>query len=95
VAFEKRIRKPPEAAGLLRTFRDWLENTPAFEPAALEKLLNEFVQTEGVEIGQIIHALRVAMTGKQVGFGLFDILAILGREQCLARIDWTLGRLGE
>ena len=34
-----------------------------------------------------MHAVRVAVTGKAVGFGLFDTLAILGRERCLARID--------
>ena len=37
-----------------------------------------------------MHAVRVAVTGKAVGFGLFDTLAILGRERCLARIDRAL-----
>jgi hypothetical protein len=32
----------------------------------------------------------VALTGKVVGFGLFDSLAILGKDRCLARIDRTL-----
>ena len=59
----------------------------------LEKLLQDFVQAEGVNVGQIIHALRVAVTGKAVGFGVFDSLAILGREHCLARIDRALNRL--
>ena len=38
----------------------------------------------------MIHALRVAVTGKAVGFGMFETLAILGRERCLARIDRAL-----
>jgi glutamyl-tRNA synthetase len=37
--------------------------------------------------------VRVAVTGKGVGFGLFDTLAILGKDRCLARIDRALGRL--
>ncbi len=93
-AFEKRLRKPPEAAGLLRKFRACLATTESFAAPALEGLLNQFVQTEGIQIGQIIHAVRVAITGKAVGFGLFDALAILGKEQSLARIDRTLQRLG-
>jgi glutamyl-tRNA synthetase len=32
----------------------------------------------------------VAVTGKSVGFGMFDTLAILGRNRCLARIDRAL-----
>ena len=41
----------------------------------------------------MIHALRVAVTGKPVGFGMFEILEILGRERCLSRIDQALHRL--
>jgi glutamyl-tRNA synthetase len=92
-AFEKRIRKPPEAAGLLRQFREQLAAAPAFDAAALEKLLYDFVQAQRIQIGQIIHAQRVAVTGKAVGFGLFEALALLGKEHSLARIDRALGRL--
>jgi glutamyl-tRNA synthetase len=41
-------------------------------------------------VGDVIHALRVAVTGKGVGFGMFETLEILGRERCLARIDRAL-----
>lgn len=92
-AFDKRLRKPAEAVPLLRKFRSQLATTEAFDPAALEKLLNDFVQSEGVQVGQIIHALRVAVTGKAVGFGLFETLAIVGRPGCLARIDRALAQV--
>lgn len=86
-AFEKRIRKPPEAVGLLRKFKEQLATVEPFDAVTLEKRLQEFVQAEGISLGQIIHALRVAVTGKGVGFGLYESLAILGREHCLARIS--------
>jgi glutamyl-tRNA synthetase len=92
-AFDRRICRPPEAAGLLSRFRDRLAAAEAFDAAALEKLLHDFVQAEGIQIGQIIHALRVAVTGKAVGFGLFEALAILGKEHGLARIERALGRV--
>jgi glutamyl-tRNA synthetase len=92
-AFEKRIRKPPEAVGLLTKFRSRLAAAEPFDAANLEKLMQDYVQAEGVNIGQIIHALRVAVTGKAVGFGLFDSLAILGKEHCLARIDRALSHV--
>jgi glutamyl-tRNA synthetase len=92
-AFEKRIRKPPEAADLLRKFRTRLAVVEPFDAPNLDQQLQDFVKTEGIAIGQIIHALRVAVTGKGVGFGLFETLAILGRGRCLARIDLTLERI--
>ncbi len=92
-AFDKRIRNAEGAADRLRRFREILEGVEPFEAAALEARLQRFVEDEGIKIGQIIHALRVAVTGKGVGFGMFETLEILGRERCLARIDRALGRL--
>ena len=45
-----------------------------------------------MKIGDIVHALRVAVTGQAIGLGLFDSLAILGKASCLARIERTLKR---
>ena len=66
-----------------------------FDTATLEDAMRTFVETEGIKIGQIVHPVRVAVTGKAVGFGLFDGLAILGRDACVARIDRALKRLAE
>ncbi len=92
-AFDKRLRKPAEAAGLLKKFRDQLLTLDAFNAPQLEQLLHDFVTSEAIQVGQIIHALRVAVTGKTVGFGLFETLAILGREHVVRRIDRALGKL--
>ena len=92
-AFEKRLRKPAGAADLLRRFRDQLANVEPFDTASAESALRAFVETEGVKIGDIIHALRVAVTGKSVGAGMFETLAILGKTSTLARIDRALQQL--
>jgi glutamyl-tRNA synthetase len=94
-AFEKRIRKPPEAVPLLTAFRDILVPMgPWFvaDTATAERLVNDFVLAKGINLAQIIHALRVAVTGKAVGFGLFETLAILGKDRVVTRIDRALGR---
>ncbi len=88
--FEKRLRKPEDAPELLRGLRERLAAAEVFEADALEVLLKTYVEECGIKIGQIIHALRVAVTGKGVGFGMFETLALLGRERCLARIDRAL-----
>ncbi len=89
-AFEKRLRKPDEAAPLLREFREQLAGAKSFDADALDALLHLWVEAKGIKIGQVIHALRVATTGKPTGPGMFDALALLGRDRCLARIDRAL-----
>jgi glutamyl-tRNA synthetase len=92
-AFEKHLQKPAGAGDMLRKLRAALAAVEPYEPSPIEALVQGFVQSEGRKIGEITQALRVAVTGKGVGFGTYETLAILGREHCLARIDRTLARL--
>ena len=92
-ALAKRLGAPG-AAERLRRFRAVLATVEPFEAGALEAALHGFVAAEELKIGQIIHAVRVAVTGKGVGFGLFEALEILGRASTLARIDRALAAVG-
>src|SRR3954453_17286707 len=89
-AFDKRLRKPTGARELLAKYRDLLAGVERFVAEELEKATHAFVEANSIKIGDIVHAVRVAITGKAVGFGLFDTLAILGRDRCLARINRAL-----
>jgi glutamyl-tRNA synthetase len=89
-AFEMRIRKPARAREFLQQFRAALAVAEPFTAENLEQALHAFVESRGIKAGEIVHAVRVSITGKSVGFGLFDTLAILGRERVLARIDRAL-----
>jgi glutamyl-tRNA synthetase len=89
-AFEKRIRKPAAARELLQQFRAEIATAEPFTAEQLEHVLHAFVESRSIKAGDIVHAVRVAVTGKAVGFGLFDSLAILGRERVLARLDRAL-----
>jgi glutamyl-tRNA synthetase len=81
-----------EARSRLSRFRDLLRAVEPFEPAMLEETLRRFVEAEGIKTGDVIHAVRVAVTGKTTGPGLFDCLTVLGRDRCLARIGRVLER---
>lgn len=90
-AFHKAFAKP-QAAELLTRFAARLADAPGFDIAALEELVRQFVEAEAIKIGELIQPLRLALTGKTVGFGLYDTLAILGRERCQGRIALALAR---
>ena len=89
--FAKRIA-PDQSKALLAKFREVLATAESFEVAPLEAALQQFVAAQGVKVSDIIHTLRVAVTGKGVGPGVYDCVAILGREACLARIDRALAK---
>ncbi|MCL2117408.1 MAG: glutamate--tRNA ligase [Planctomycetaceae bacterium] len=86
-AFEKRLTHDPVAVQLLSEFRERLAVHEPFTAASLEQLLHAFVGEKQVKIGQIIHALRVAVTGKSTGVGMFEALAILGRASAECRVQ--------
>ena len=92
-ALKQKIQDVPEAPALLAGIRERLATIELFDAATLDKLVHDFVAEQGIKIGQMIHPLRIAVSGKTVGVGLFDMLAILGRERCLLRIDNTLRRV--
>jgi glutamyl-tRNA synthetase len=90
-AFKKRVLKDG-AVELLKSFRDVLADVEPFDSETCEAALREFIEAKEIKIGQIIHALRVAVTGKGVGLGMFEVLEILGKDRCLTRIDRCLER---
>ncbi len=92
-AFAKRLTNAPEAVGHLKGFREKLAAAEAFDPVFLETLLKDYCEEAGIKLGDVIHAIRISTTGKAQGPGLFDCLAVLGQQRCLARIDHTLSRI--
>ena len=60
--------------------------TAPFEAASLEQILRQLAEQRGVKAGALIHATRIAMTGRMVSPGLFEMLILLGRDRVLARL---------
>jgi len=57
-----------------------------FDPGSLEAALRATAEAQGVKAATLIHATRVAVTGKAVSPGLFDVLALIGRDEVAARL---------
>ena len=52
---------------------------------------DRIAEAAGTERGPVIHTLRISATGRTVGAGLFETLAVLGRERVLARLERAKG----
>jgi len=87
--FDKRVRKPGVPAHLA-AFRRQLTAVEPFTVAAIEATLQVYCQQTGEQTGTLIHALRLSTTGQAVGPGVYDCLALLGKDKSLARIDAAL-----
>ncbi len=85
-AVKKRLRKDGVDA-MLGDLAGLLRDAECFETAPLEQAVHAYAERAGRKMGDVVNALRVAVTGQGVGPGLYDCLVILGRETCLARIE--------
>lgn len=85
-AVEKRLKKTG-AIELLRSFATELAAATTWEAASLDKCLHSFCAVRNIKPGELVHPVRVAVTGGEVGVGLFEALAILGQAESLRRID--------
>ncbi|HEY7292461.1 MAG TPA: glutamate--tRNA ligase [Vicinamibacterales bacterium] len=59
---------------------------PDFDAVSSEAALRSLAQSRGIKAASLIHAVRVAVTGKAVSPGLFDVLALLGIARVHARL---------
>ncbi|CAO4177581.1 glutamate--tRNA ligase [Methylorubrum populi] len=75
-----------DAPERLRALLPALEALPDWTAAATEAAVRAFAEREGVKLGQIAQPLRAALTGRATSPPVFDVLAVLGRDEALGRL---------
>jgi glutamyl-tRNA synthetase len=93
VAFEKTIGMDG-GAETLRAARAALAQAEPFDPQTIETALRQIVEDRGVKPGKVFQPVRVAIAGQTISPGIFESVALLGRDETLARIDAALRRAG-
>jgi glutamyl-tRNA synthetase len=63
-----------------------LAGAPAFDAATTEAAVRAESERTGLKLGQLAQPLRAALTGRATSPGIFDVLAVLGRQESLARL---------
>lgn len=92
-AVKKRLRKPENVPAMLGELDQVLASTEPYDHDTLEKAVHAHAEAHGRKMGDVVNALRVAVTGQAIGPGLYDCLVILGRDDCRRRIAETLAML--
>jgi glutamyl-tRNA synthetase len=75
-----------EARELLALVHQALAGLESWSVEATEQAVREVSESQGVKLGLVAQPLRAALTGRATSPGIFDVLALLGRDESLARI---------
>jgi glutamyl-tRNA synthetase len=76
----------PDLSGHVAALGDALAAVTPFDEAQVEAAVRATAAARGLKAGALIHATRVAVTGRTVSPGLFEVLTWLGRERTRARL---------
>jgi glutamyl-tRNA synthetase len=74
------------ARQLLARARDALAGSAEWSAEALEAAVRTVADEAGVGLGKLAQPLRAALTGRATSPGIFDVLALIGRDESLARL---------
>jgi glutamyl-tRNA synthetase len=84
-----------EVRGALIALPGALGSLVPFSSAALESTVRALAESHGIKPAALIHATRVAVTGRAVSPGLFDVLELMGSERATARLRDAINFLPE
>ena len=76
----------PEARAVLASLLPVIAAQETWAAEALEAALRSHVEATGTKFGALAQPLRIALSGSTMSPGIFDVMAVLGREETLARI---------
>jgi glutamyl-tRNA synthetase len=77
----------PAARERLKGLLPALASLPVWDEATLEQAVRSCAEALGIKLGEIAQPLRAALTGSDASPGIFEVMAVLGREEVLGRIE--------
>ena len=83
----------PPALVPLASFRALSAAHEPFERVSLEEAVKAWMEREGLTFKDYAQAVRVALSGRTATPGLFEVMEVLGKERCLARLDAAIAKL--
>ncbi|MBK9288712.1 MAG: glutamate--tRNA ligase [Flavobacteriales bacterium] len=83
---ELKKRWKAEAAPAIEAYITTLAGMADLTPVALESTFNEVLGAQGLKIGQVMPLYRLFVAGRMQGPGMFDVSALLGRDEVITRL---------
>jgi len=91
---EKAVKNwKPETAEIMQQLIDVIQNTLDFTSANLESVIKAWMEENGIGMGKVMQPLRLSLVGAMKGPHLFDIMAMIGKEETISRIKTAIEKL--
>ncbi len=82
----EKLLKNPDAVAALDELKDALAALPEFTSAAIEPVVEAAAEKHGIAHGKLNQPLRAAVTGTNIGAGIFETMELIGKERCVKRL---------
>ncbi len=82
-----------ETAQYLSQLKDIINNIDDFEATNIEKIIKQYITDNSLGMGKVMQPLRVSLVGSMKGPDVFAIAALLGKQECLQRINFCLSKI--
>ena len=83
-----------DSIAMLERLAAGLGGLPAWDEPAIEAVVRDVAEAGGLKLGKVAQPLRAALTGSTISPGIFEVAAVLGREETLARLADAIGTRG-
>lgn len=90
IEYEEKAHKKyltPDSLPLFETLSQRLRGLDDFNEASLQESFNLLLAEKGIALGKLAQPVRVALTGSTVSPGIFEMMAAMGRDLCLKRLE--------
>ncbi len=67
-----------------------LPEVTSWDEAELDRIVREYAESRGWKLGQVAQPLRAALAGSNVSPGIFEVMAVLGRDETLSRLEHAI-----
>lgn len=93
---EKAVKKQwkPDTAALMEDIMELIATVEPFTAESLQAPIKNYITKNELSFGKIMAPLRLAIVGDVKGPDLFTIMALVGKQQCLTRIERAISELG-
>jgi glutamyl-tRNA synthetase len=82
-----------DTSELMTLFIPVISNIEDFSSENIEKEIKEWITSKEISFGKIMQPLRLSLVGKLAGPHLFDIIAMIGKQETISRIENAIGKL--
>ncbi|MBI4431133.1 MAG: hypothetical protein HY587_05425 [Candidatus Omnitrophica bacterium] len=83
-----------EIAQPLKALADGLAKVSEFDERQIEQAFTAVLNDKGLALGKLAQPVRVALTGSAASPGIYEVIAVLGKERTLKRLKKALEHIG-